>query len=130
MNNEYASNVIDLMLFSAVCGVKVEREEKLGEFVASRAPLESENCSLESQIGTPITELGHGGGGNENGTLQADWEKEIGRLKELTEVEKGRADSERKKAAEACKLLENEKNKVVEKEKTISRRWTLKMFFR
>ena len=31
-------------------------------------------------------------------------------------MEKGRADSERKKAAEACKLLENEKNKVVEKE--------------
>ncbi|KAL2973150.1 hypothetical protein AAZX31_14G031400 [Glycine max] len=105
--------------YNKVCGVKVEREEKLGEFVASRAPLESENCSLESQIGTPITELGHGGGGNENGTLQADWEKEIGRLKELTEVEKGRADSERKKAAEACKLLENEKNKVVEKEKEI-----------
>ena len=107
------------MLFSAVCGAKVEREEKLGEFVAARVHLESETFSLESQIVTPITNQGRGGDGNENRTLQSDWEKEIGRLKELIEVEKGRADSERKNATEACKLLENEKNKVVEKEKEI-----------
>ncbi|KAG5064620.1 hypothetical protein AAZX31_02G265500 [Glycine max] len=105
--------------YNKVCGAKVEREEKLGEFVAARVHLESETFSLESQIVTPITNQGRGGDGNENRTLQSDWEKEIGRLKELIEVEKGRADSERKNATEACKLLENEKNKVVEKEKEI-----------
>ncbi|TKY57172.1 hypothetical protein E2542_SST21618 [Spatholobus suberectus] len=109
---------------SKACGVKKETEEKLGEIVAARVPLESEACSFKSQTDTPITQQGHGSDGNENGDLQgllADREKEIGTLKELIEVEKGRADAERKKAAEVCKLLDDEKNKAAGKEKEVGR---------
>ncbi|KAK8466937.1 hypothetical protein PHAVU_008G197100 [Phaseolus vulgaris] len=103
------------------CGVKVERGDKLGEFTAARVSLGSESSSFEPQIDTPKTQQGCSGRGDENGTLQADREKEISRLKELLEVENGRADSEMKKAAEACKLLEDEKTKAAEKEKEIGR---------
>ncbi|KAL2316847.1 hypothetical protein Fmac_030723 [Flemingia macrophylla] len=48
-------------------------------------------------------------------------EKEICTLKELLGVEKGTADFERKKAAEVCELLENEKNKTAERDEEIGR---------
>ncbi|CAJ1971292.1 unnamed protein product [Sphenostylis stenocarpa] len=106
---------------SNACGAKVERGDKLGEFTAAGVPLGSETSSFEPQIDTSITQQGCGDRGNENGTLQVNREKEICILKELLAVEKGRADSERKKAAEACKLLEDEKNKAAEKENEICR---------
>ncbi|XP_022637598.1 uncharacterized protein LOC106765059 isoform X2 [Vigna radiata var. radiata] len=106
---------------SNACGAKVEGGDKLGEFTAAKVPLGSETSSFEPQIDTPTTQQGCSGRGGENGTFQADREKEIGRLKELLEVEKGRADSESKKAAEACKLLEDEKSKAAEKENEIGR---------
>ncbi|KOM46598.1 hypothetical protein LR48_Vigan07g030200 [Vigna angularis] len=106
---------------SNACGAKVEGGDKLGEFTAAKVPLGSETSSFEPQIDTPTTQQGFSGRGDENGTFQTDRIKEIGRLKELLEVEKGRADSESKKAAEACKLLEDEKNKAAEKENEIGR---------
>ncbi|RDX82345.1 hypothetical protein CR513_36880, partial [Mucuna pruriens] len=106
------------------CGTKTKTEENLGEFITARVPLESEISSFKSQIDTPVTQQGCGGDENENRNLQGlltDREKEISTFKELLEAEKGRADSERKKAAEACKLLEDEKNKAAEKEKEFDR---------
>ncbi|KAG2399239.1 uncharacterized protein HKW66_Vig0082790 [Vigna angularis] len=64
---------------------------------------------------------GYSSHGDENETIKTDRGKENGKFKELPEVEKERADSERKKAVEAVKLLEDEKNMVAEKEKEIGR---------
>ncbi|XP_027330715.1 uncharacterized protein LOC113846527 isoform X2 [Abrus precatorius] len=103
--------------------VKAETQEKLEE-VNSRVPLENENCSFKSQIANHSTQKEHGSNdrdGDENEKLRgllADGEKEIGRMKELLDVEKRRADSESKKAAEAYKLLEKEKNKTADKGET------------
>lgn len=105
---------------------KIEEEEKLKEFNA-RVSLESEVNRLKSEIVSLEQSCGgNAQDGNEDiKSYQAcisEREKEINRLKELLERERIRADSgrknaekETKKAAEAWKLLEVEKNKNVEK---------------
>ncbi|XP_061342808.1 uncharacterized protein LOC133288977 isoform X2 [Gastrolobium bilobum] len=108
-------------------GGKTETDETLKECNAR----ENDRCSIKSEITTPKIQQGCGSDaldGNENENknknvlgFHADREKEIGRLKELLETEKRRADYEGKKAAEAFKLLEAEKNKTAEKEMQIAR---------
>ncbi|KAK7300211.1 hypothetical protein RJT34_11050 [Clitoria ternatea] len=110
---ELRINEIQSQNKKAARGGNKESRQNLEE-LNGRVPVENETCNA-----LPTTQQGCGGGGkdpveNENGLL-ADREKEISRLRELLEVEKRRADSERNRAAEACKLLEEEKSKTAEK---------------
>ncbi|KAE9614852.1 hypothetical protein Lalb_Chr04g0249051 [Lupinus albus] len=103
-----------------------ETEEKLRE-CAARVSLENQVSSLKSEIAIIQQKLDNVGvrDGNESveglQACMADKEKEISELKELWEVEQIRAESERKnaemekkKAAEAQKLLDTERSKEKE----------------
>ncbi|KAJ1424518.1 hypothetical protein SESBI_11713 [Sesbania bispinosa] len=85
------------------CVAKLETGEKLEELNA-RVPSENEICSIKSQIASPTIQQGRGSD-----------------ARELMETENSRADSEMKKAAEAWKLLQEEKNKTAEKGMQIAR---------
>ncbi|XP_019434887.1 PREDICTED: uncharacterized protein LOC109341427 isoform X2 [Lupinus angustifolius] len=100
-----------------------ETEEKLKEYTA-RVSLENQVSSLKSEIAKIQQKLDNDGVRDGNESIEglqaclADKEKEISELKELCEVEKIRAESERKnaemekkKVAEAQKLLEAERSK-------------------
>ncbi|XP_028759401.1 uncharacterized protein LOC114718290 isoform X2 [Neltuma alba] len=111
---------------------KMEEEEKLKEFNA-RVSLENEVRGLKCEIVALRKSCGSSTQ-DENEDIKSyqacisDREEEINRLKSLLGRERIRADSETKnaeketkKAAEAWKLLEAEKNKNVEKEMQIAK---------
>lgn len=116
-----------LQFLHAACVAKIETGENFEETNAENNELRG----FKSRIATPMVRKGCGGGDardeNENEKGQGfqacidEREKEICRLKEHLETEKRRADSERKRAAEAWDLLEEEKSKTAEKGTQIAR---------
>lgn len=94
----------------------IDREAKEKES-SLRVSLEKEISSLNLEITSLQEKVQLGGQDGKDGELKR--EKEINRLKELLEKERIRADSEKKKADEARKIVQTEKNKAEEQRKLV-----------